>query len=51
VSFIDQSVREPALDTRQANVEASVERVAFVRQVEVHLSIDDNASRQRKFLL
>ena len=48
--FIHQALSDVALHTRQADVEASAEEVAAVRQVQVHFGVDGDVGRQRDFL-
>ena len=49
VRFVDQSLGDFALDARQADVEASAEEVAAVREVQVHFGVDRDVGRQGDF--
>jgi len=47
VGFIDQGLRDFALDTSQADVEASTEEVAALHQVQIYFGIYGYGSRER----
>src|SRR5258708_40071852 len=45
VRFVDQGLGGVAIDTRQADVQTSTEKVATVRHVQIHFGVDRDVSR------
>src|SRR3546814_15314530 len=46
VRFVDQVLRDAALEARKADVEAGAQKVAVVAQVQIYLGVDGEVGRQ-----